>query len=345
MKILILSHQFYPEVGGIEVNSEVLCDAFHNSGHQVRLLTRTKEKGSRTFPFKVIRNPGKYSLVREHLWADIVFENNLCLRLSWPRLFINRPGVVAIRTWISRVDGRMGWQDRLKFEWLKHASAVIAVSSAIKNSCWDKAVVIGNPYRSTLFQIQTEQGSRELDFVFMGRLVSDKGVHLAIKALRKFINQKKEVSADFQTSLTIIGDGPEAEDLKMLVRELQLEHMVFFTGVLRGKELVRRLNEHRFLLVPSVWNEPFGNVALEGMACGLIPIVSSGGGLPDAVGDAGLVFKSGNIDSLVEHMTSIYEDPLRQYSMHMNARNHLTNHHPEVVADRYLEVLQTAVRS
>lgn len=345
MKILILSHQFYPEVGGIEVNSEVLGDAFHNSGHQVRLLTRTKETGSKTFPFEVIRNPGKYSLIRQHLWADIVFENNLCLRLSWPRLFINRPGVVAIRTWISRVDGRTAWQDRLKFEWLKHASAVIAVSSAIKRKCWDQAVVIGNPYRSALFHIENDQFNRERDFVFMGRLVSDKGVHLAIKGLRKFINQKKELESDFHTTLTIVGDGPEAEELKTLVSELRLDDMVFFTGVLRGKELVRCLNAHRFLLVPSVWDEPFGNVALEGMACGLIPIVSSGGGLPDAVGDAGLVFESGNIDSLVEQISDIYDDPLRQYSMLVNAKNHLTNHHPEVVADRYLQVFQTAANA
>lgn len=34
MKILFLSHKFYPDIGGIEVNSEILATAFHKAGHE-----------------------------------------------------------------------------------------------------------------------------------------------------------------------------------------------------------------------------------------------------------------------------------------------------------------------
>src|SRR5690606_40338743 len=91
--------------------------------------------------------------------------------------------------------------------------------------------------------------------------------------------------------LTIIGDGPEAPVLKALAVKYGLEHKVDFKGSLQGKELVDCLNQHKLILVPSRWEEPFGNVALEGMACGCIPVVSDGGGLAEAVGHAGLTFQ------------------------------------------------------
>jgi glycosyltransferase involved in cell wall biosynthesis len=344
MKILVLSHQFYPDIGGIEVNSEVLSMAFHDFGHQVRLLTWTKEQGSRTFPFEVIRNPGRFQLLKEHLWADVVFENNLCLRLAWPRVFIKRPSVIALNTWVSRVNGAIGWQDRLKNKWMKHSSAVIAVSDAVRSKCWKQAIVIGNPYRSELFKIQNGAKERCSDFVFMGRLVSDKGADLAIKAFQKFIMLRQaNVRSLHDTYLTIVGEGPEAEKLKKLAKDTGLEDFVHFPGVLRGKDLVDCLNRHRFLLVPSIWQEPFGNVALEGMACGLIPIVSSGGGLPDAVGDAGLIFESGNVDSLAALMNRIYENTTEQSRIYKEAKNHLANHEPQIVAAKYLNVFQTAI--
>ena len=51
--------------------------------------------------------------------------------------------------------------------------------------------------------------------------------------------------------------------------------------------MVEELNRHEIMVVPSRWNELFGVVALEGMACGCAMLVSDGGGLPDAVGYAG----------------------------------------------------------
>ncbi|MCE7066135.1 glycosyltransferase family 4 protein [Dyadobacter sp. CY326] len=344
MKILVLSHRFYPDVGGIEVNTEVLSAAFHSYGHHVRLLTWTKEKGNKTFPFEVVRNPHHYDLLREHSWADIVFENNLCLRLSWPRIFIKRPSVVALRTWISRADGQIAWQDRVKVKWLEHSSAVIAVSNAIRKKCWNNAVVIGNPYRSDLFKIMVATKKRPCDFVFVGRLVSDKGADLAISAFQKFLEMRlKLVKPVNGPCLTIIGDGPELESLKSLVKEASLQQHVHFEGILDGLDLVNCLNQHRFQLVPSVWEEPFGNVALEGMACGLIPIVSSGGGLPDAVGAAGLVFESGNVDSLAALMNQIYDDGIAQNRIEKKAKEHLKNHNPKIVAAKYLNVFRTAL--
>lgn len=343
LKILFLTHKFYPDLGGIEVNSEILAKGFMNSGHEVRLLTWTEEIGEKEFPFKIIRKPSLQKLFEQHLWADVVYENNPCLRLAWPSLFLKKPSVVALRTWINRMDGQIAWQDRLKFKWLAGASAVIAVSEGVRKRNWPKAVVIGNPYRIELFK-KNPQVPKSFGFVFLGRLVSDKGVDLAISAFQKLLERNYQNDNNpKRPSLTIIGEGPEREKLEQLVVKFGIKKDVVFKGALRGEALVNCLNQHPYLLVPSVWEEPFGNVALEGMACDCLPIVSDGGGLPDAVGKAGLVFKRGDVDSLLNCMEKVMKDPQMELTIRNQADEHLAAHHPDVISQRYLKVIEGAV--
>ena len=344
LKILFLSHRFYPDIGGIEVNSEILANAFQKAGHHVRLVTWTEASGEKDFPFTVIRKPGLNRLLREHRMADVVFENNPCLRLAWPAVLFKKPAVVALRTWISRFDGKIAWQDKIKFTWLKRVNAIIAVSEAIKKECGMPAKVIGNPYRSEMFRILPEV-ERNLDFVFLGRLVSDKGAGMAIKAFHRLLNDAIAPECTASLSFTIIGDGVELEHLKKRVQELNIHERVNFTGNLRGEQLVTCLNRHRYLLVPSIWKEPFGNVALEGIACGCLPIVSDGGGLPDAVGDAGLVFKRGDDDELLSCMKKMIYDKETETELRKRAPEHLSAHLPEVVAGEYLKVITDAVHN
>lgn len=346
LKILFLSHKFFPDIGGIEVNSEVLAHAFTEAGHDVRLLTWSKDSTGKKFPFSVIRNPGNLQLLKEHAWADVVFENNPCLRLAWPGLIIPRPSVIALNTWISRPDGKIGLQDKIKKQWLRRAEKVISVSDSLRARCWPEAIVIGNPYWYELFKLMPDM-SRTKDFVFLGRLVSDKGADQAIHALYNLLSKedKNRRSRSSKISLTIIGDGPEKSSLKGLVERLKIQENVKFTGPLRGEPLVKELNQHRFLLVPSVWEEPFGNVALEGMACGCVPIVSDGGGLPDAVGNAGLKFQRGNVDALCISMKRVLEDGELVNELRERAKPHLANHHPVMVAKKYLDVIESAIKS
>lgn len=339
MKILFLTHKFYPKIGGIEVNSEILANGFVSKGHQVKILTWTKENGKKSFPYEIIRNPGLKQLLKAHQWADVVFENNPCLRLAWPIFFLKKPSVIALRTWVHRMDGEIAWQDKIKMYWLSKSSGVIAVSEAVRKKTYPKAVVIGNPYRQELFR-RISDIKKNRDFVFLGRLVSDKGADLTIKAIHKLKGFKDIKKSDF--SLTIIGDGEEMKNLRMLVKKFSLNKQVTFTGSLRGEELVKCLNEHRFILVPSIWEEPFGNVALEGMSCGCLPIVSDGGGLPDAVGKAGIIFQRGNLDSLVDSIKNIYTNPDFEKKLRNNINGHLKAHHPVVVTQKYLNVIEEA---
>lgn len=341
MNILILSHKFYPNLGGIESISEMLADEFIKAGRQVRVVTWTIDLTQKNFAFKVIRNPGIRQLFQQYRWADIVLENNPCLRLAWPNFFIQKPRITGLQTWISRVDNRISNIDRIKRIYLSFAITVIACSDSLRKKSYENAIVIGNPYNHISFKNKPDI-VRDKAFVFLGRLVSDKGADLAIKALSK-LNQTTITGQKYL--LTIIGDGEDRIKLENLVKELNLTNQVVFTGAKFGVELVNLLNKHRYILVPSVWEEPFGIVALEGMACGCLPFVSDGGGLPDAVGSAGLTFHRGDEDDLVKVIKQLLDNPLLENQLRGEIQQHLAKHTITVVAKKYLDVIESVAKN
>lgn len=333
MKILFTSHRFYPFIGGIEVNSEILARYFSSKGHEVHVVTNTTGGEDAAFPFEVTRRPSRKKLVSLHRWADVVYQNNIELGSLWPAFLTRKPTVISVRTWLRANDGRTRPVDLLKKWVLSRAEAVIAISEAVRRDTFPRAVVIGNPYRSNLFRVLPDVRRRN-SVVFVGRLVSDKGADLLIRAYA-------EVKDDAE-GLTLVGTGPEETSLRRMASDLGVEAR--FTGPLQGEDLVRELNQHAILAVPSRWAEPFGNVALEGMACGCVVVGSDGGGLPDAIGRAGLVFRSGEHGDLALKLTELLMSIALLSSLRSEAAEHLFSHRAEIVANKYLEILLNATK-
>ena len=103
----------------------------------------------------------------------------------------------------------------------------------------------------------------------VGRLDERKGVHVAIRALAHL---------PAEATLDIIGRGDEryAATLRGLAGELGLGDRVRFSVTGRD-ELRNRYREADVCVFPTVWEEPFGLVPLESMACGT-PVVATGTG-------------------------------------------------------------------
>lgn len=342
LNILLLTHKFFPDIGGIETISEILAYQFCGVGYNVHVLTWSNCQNEKQFPFVVYRKPSIKRIIFEHAWADLIFENNPCLRLSWPNIFFRRPTVIGLQTWISKeYNGRV--LEFLKKKWLNRAKAVISCSEAIRSKCWPLSTVIGNPYHDSIFKIKPNT-QRRRDFVFVGRLVSDKGGIEAVTAFYELVMLLRE--QDFITkaiTLSIVGDGPERKNLEHLINRFGISELVYFTGALRGEELASYLNQHRFILIPSKWEEPFGIVALEGMACGCIPIVSNGGGLPDAVGTSGLIFQRNNLQQLLTQMQKLLTDPSLENNLRSTAPAHLNKFKAKEVAKKYIEVIEASI--
>jgi glycosyltransferase involved in cell wall biosynthesis len=324
LKILLGSHFFSPSTGGIETTTELLAREFVALGHEVRVITQSVGNGA--FPFDVIRRPGPAELVRQVKWCDAFLQNNISLQTFWPLLLVRRPLFITHQTWISR-----GWTRPLKLAALRMATN-LAISRAIASRLPCPSIQVGNPYDDHVFR-ELEGKERTRDLIFVGRLVSDKGADLFLGALG--LLRQSGVAA----SVTIVGDGPERRPLEQKAGELGLRESVAFVGTKNRSDLAGLLNQHRILVVPSLWPEPFGIVALEGIACGCVVTGSADGGLPEAIGPCGLTFPNGDASALASLLQNLLTDPTRFAELRRDREQHLARFTRRHVASLYLETM------
>jgi len=137
--------------------------------------------------------------------------------------------------------------------------------------------------------------------------------------------------------------GPEEENLRRLTADLGLDRQLTFAGQKSGAELAAILNRHQILVVPSRWAEPFGIVALEGIACGCVVVGSENGGLKEAIGPCGVTFENENLDALAAQLKRLLNDPGAQNSLRQHASEHLAKFQSDTVAAAYLRIIRKMV--
>jgi glycogen synthase len=243
--------------------------------------------------------------------------------------------VVSHHSWYCRSDGRILWADRLKRWLLRYAAGSIAVSHAIAEDLGGRPTVIPNCYRDELFR-RLPDVPRERELLFVGRLVSDKGVDILLEALVRLAARGR------RPQLAIAGEGPERPLLEAQAASSGLDQQVTFLGLRTGEELVRLMNSCHVLVVPSRYAEPFGTVALEGIACGCAVVGSEGGGLPEAIGSCGVTFRNGDATDLARALERTLEGVEAEDDRLARAQQHLATHSRARVVARYAEVLAAA---
>lgn len=332
LKILLSSHFFSPALGGIETVSALLAEQFTQAGHQVIVVTTTPLPAGMpepVAPYEVVRNPATGRFLSLLKWSDLCFQNNISLQYPWPLAIAARPWVVAHQTWMGS-----SWKDGLKRRSLRWGSN-ISISAAVAARLPVASVVIPNPYDAAVFWADPAE-ARTKDLVFVGRLVSDKGVDLLIQAIGLLRGQ------GLAPTVTIVGGGSDAALLQAQVAAAGLGGQIDFAGPMHGPALARVLNQYRIMVIPSRWDEPFGVVALEGIACGCVTVGSSGGGLPEAMGPCGVTFPNGNAAALAGALAGLLRDPARQRALQAHAAGHLARHTPRLIAEGYLQVFAQA---
>jgi glycogen synthase len=333
VKILLWSYSFHPTIGGIETMARLLAEEFTRAGHTVTVVTRTpvSDDAPDRFSFQVVRQPSPLDLLKLLRRSDVYLHNHISVKAAWPLLLIRRPWAIAFHTWIADA-GLRRWFQRVA---MKHATS-ICVSRALAAHLQQRSIVIPNLYDDSTFRFD-RAATRDRELVFVGRLVRDKGVASLLGALVQLKEQ------NLAPKLTVVGQGPQAENLKELTRKLGLASQVEFVGGMAPTDVAATLNRHHILVVPSIWPEPFGIVALEGIACGCVVVGSRGGGLADAIGACGVTFPNGDQDELARCLGELLRAPESWPRYRQNAPAHLRIHRSAVIADRYLEVLASVI--
>lgn len=164
-----------------------------------------------------------------------------------------------------------------------------------------EALAASPPVAASRDELASANGALEVSFV--GRLVAEKGIPVLLRAAQLL----NESGTNFH--LTLIGDGPERRSLEDLVRELQIERIVSFSGALLGHDLQVALRDVSIVVMPSIWEETAGLSAIEHMMRGGVVIAADIGGLSEIVGDAGLKFPPGDARALASSIQKLSQHP------------------------------------
>ena len=145
----------------------------------------------------------------------------------------------------------------------------------------------------------------------LGRLVRLKGLDTLIRALRQTNCQ-----------LRICGEGPERKDLERLSQRLGLTDRIDFMGWISDEEKQRMLCECRMFVIPSV-HEAYGMVAAEAMSYGKPVIASDTGGLPEVVGDAGILVPPQDDKALADAIDALDSDEVERRQLGSAAKKRM----------------------
>jgi len=333
VRITIDSHFFHPSVGGVEMMTEGLATAWQDFGHEVHITTSTPlNDNPELSSLTVTRSPDPAERLRLLDRADVFVRSGNSLRsLPWPVLtgtpcvtIHHRPLAAYYVGWgrcmIEKPTTYLGWN--------------VAVSKPVAETIPGPTVHIPNTFRPVFDQPGASDAERS-GLLFVGRLVTRKGIDIALKALQRLHER------GIYETLTICGDGPEREGLEQMARQLGVEQQVQFEGWMSPEELAERYARSTLAVIPSR-KEPFGIVALEAIASGCPVVASKVGGLPEAVGECGLLVEPETPAAMADAIeTALQPEPRSLLFEAMPA--HVERHRIDRIAEKYLTLLHSVV--
>jgi glycosyltransferase involved in cell wall biosynthesis len=164
-----------------------------------------------------------------------------------------------------------------------------------------------------------------------------------LKGLRYLLEAVADIRRKTAIRVVVIGKPKEDGVIERLVAQLSLGDTVRFTGRIAYEDFARYYAEATMAVIPSLY-EGFGMPAGEAMACGVPVISTSGGALPEVVGDAGILVPPADAAALREAIDALLNDPERRRSLGeaglARVRNSLTWRH---AAQKTIEVYREAI--
>lgn len=320
--------------GGIERVIAMLAAELSNRGHQVTLFAHPDSTAAGTLvPWPGGSSNSRVDTIRNAttLWREVqrkhvdVLHSFSRIAYLLPLLPLPVPKLMSYQRPITRRTVQMGHalsRSSLEFsaisQWMMGPVADIGRWHLVPNG-----VPLSNfPY--------VDNPGLDAPLMFLGRVEAIKGPHLAI-----------EVAQRTNLPLVIAGNIP-SEHQGWFDAQIapHLNEQIRYVGPVDDARKAELLGRSRALLMPILWDEPFGIVMAEAMACGTPVIGFRRGSVPEVVehGVSGLV-----VDDLDQMVLAVDQlAALKRRACRVSVEN---SYSESAVADSYLNVYQTLLCS
>jgi len=322
------------EPSGVAVHRVHLSEEPNDFVHEIQILNQATDLRVRQL-LEDWRPGGQPTIFHAHDWLsldsarELKYEYQLPLVATVHATEAGRHG--GVHSDISRYIHEQEY-------WLTYeAWRIIVCSEFMKgevqrlfNSPADKVDVIFNGVEPTKFEFEWSEKERaewrsrlalphEKIVMYVGRFVREKGIHVLLNAASAIL--ASEPNAKF----LIVGGG-HRERFEKFVRWYGLEQKVLFTGFMANRSLHQLYRVADVAVFPSLY-EPFGIVALEGMAAGAPVVSSDAGGLKEVVLHdlTGTTSFAGDAGSLAWAILKTLRDPQRSDRLVAAARDRLNS--------------------
>ncbi|WP_027184161.1 glycosyltransferase family 4 protein [Desulfovibrio inopinatus] len=182
----------------------------------------------------------------------------------------------------------------------------------------------------------------QIKLLFVGRLTAYKGADMTIEALAGLPDSVRK-----HVSLTIVGDGPQRQELELLTQTHGLKEHVQFTGFIPQDATRQAYFDADIFVFPSV-REFGGAVVLEAIAAGLPCIVADNGGIAEYITDeCGIALPPTSRTELTASLTStlneLVNDPGRLQAMSRAAIERAQQFSWEAKGKALIEIYRTCI--
>ncbi|BDA66172.1 hypothetical protein CAL7716_003380 [Calothrix sp. PCC 7716] len=166
-----------------------------------------------------------------------------------------------------------------------------------------------------LYESNHKTNNQTFYILTVGRLHTSKGHDTLIQAVKCLVDAGKFVH------LTIIGAGSELENLRTLAAQLEIFHLIEFTGTLSENQIIQKMCQiDAFVLASHA--EPLGVVYMEAMAMSVATIGTNAGGVPEIITDTqdGLLVAPRDVIALTRALKLLIENPTLKMQLARNGR-------------------------